>query len=325
MKTILTLVRWANFVAATPTAQPRRQRFGVTFLGTLVLLCVCAVSSIASPIGYVINGSQFGAVDVGTGVFHQIGPDFPEGSEGLAAGPNGRFYTIGFSGELYSIDSATGMTTPVGPTGLDDCSTPTSPCGRTSSLTLGSVDGNLYATDFDNNIYAVDPATGAATKIGLTGIPGVPFIPGPTTGGILNIYEQTLFGAAGQLYSTFTAFVLDPGTGVVNMAAAPSLYRINPSTGVATLVAPLMGPNPVLAINGIFGVNGTLYGFDNFSSHIINLNLQTGGVSFTGQVDPSAGIIRGAQAVPEPASVALTGLGVALFFFGNRRRGNRQA
>ena len=279
----------------------------------LTSLTLFATSLLASPVAYVTNGLQFGAIDASTGAFQQIGPDYPEGSEGLAAGPNGRFFAVGYSGNLYSIDPATGMTTLVGPTGMDDCSTPSSPCGRTSNLTIGNFGGKLYATDFDNNLYSVDPVTGAANLIGLTGIPGVPFVPGIVVDGKLNIYEQTLFGANGQLYSTFTAFVLDLDTGMVSMAAAPALYDINPLTGAAALVAPLSGPNSVLAINGIFAVNGTMYGFDNFSSHIVNLDLQTGAVVFTGDVDPSAGIIRGAQAeTPEPASAALTGLGLML-------------
>jgi len=292
----------------------------------LTSVTLFATSLLASPVVYVTNGMQFGAIDAGTGMFQQIGPDYPEGSEGLALGPNGRFFAVGFSGNLFSIDPATGITTLVGPTGMDDCSTPSSPCGRTANLTIGNFGGKLYATDFDNNLYTVDPITGAASLIGLTGIPGVPFVPGISSDGKLNIYEQTLFGAGGQLYSTFTAFVLDLGTGsVVDMAAAAALYRIDPLTAAATLVAPLSGPNSVLAINGIFAANGTLYGFDNFSSHVVNLDLQTGAVAFTGDVDPSAGIIRGAQAeTPEPASAALTGLGLMLGSLCWRRQTKRR-
>jgi hypothetical protein len=296
-----------------------------TITGAATLLTIfCGVqnASLASPLGYVMNNLQFGTVDIGTGVLQQIGPDLPEAAEGLAADLNGRLYTIGFSGKLYSIQPGTGVATLVGPTGLDDCSTPASPCGRTSSLTLGSFGGKIYATDFDNRIYTVDPITGAATLIGPTGIPGVPFLPGTMNpDGTLNVYDQTIFGAGGQLYSTFSAFVLDLSTiSVASRSIPAALYRIDPSTGVAMLVAPLTGPNADFAINGVFPVGGTVYGFDNLTSHSVHLDLQTGIVSLLGEVDSSAGVIRGAQAVPEPASVALTAFAAVLIIVCTRRR-----
>lgn len=86
------------------------------------------------------------------------------------------------------------------------------------------------------------------------------------------------------------------------------------------LVSPLTGPNADFAINGVFATGGTVYGFDNLSSHSIHLDLQTGIVSFLNEVDPSAGVICGAQPVPEPASVALTGFAAVLIIACNRRR-----
>ena len=296
-----------------------------TITGAATLLTIfCGIQnvSLASPLGYVMNNLQFGTVDIATGVFQQIGPDLPEAAEGLAAGPNGLLYTIAFSGKLYSIQPGTGVATLVGPTGLDDCSTPASPCGRTSSLTLGSFGGKIYATDFDNRIYTVDPTIGAATVIGPTGIPAVPFLPGTMNpDGTLNVYDQTIFGAGGQLYSTFSAFVLDLSTiSVASRSIPAALYRIDPSTGVAILVSALTGPNADFAINGVFATGGTVYGLDNLSSHSIHLDLQTGIVSFLGEEDSSAGVIRGAQAVPEPTSVALTGFAAILIIVCNRRR-----
>ena len=138
----------------------------------------------ADPLIYVIGGigtanqGQFGTVDIATGAFQQIGPNTPEGPFGLAAGPNGSLLTLTYSGNLDSINAATGVTTLVGPTGFADCATPASPCGPTTGGTLGGLAGKIYATDFQNSLYLVNPLTGAATLLAHTGIPAIPFLPG---------------------------------------------------------------------------------------------------------------------------------------------------
>ena len=54
------------------------------FTLTFVLL---SASAGASPIAYVLTGNQqFGTLDLATGAFRQIGPDLPDGTNGLAAG-----------------------------------------------------------------------------------------------------------------------------------------------------------------------------------------------------------------------------------------------
>ena len=54
-----------------------------------LFVCVLftAVGS-AAPIVYVVNGQQFGTVDVGSGAFSAVGPGIPEGTGGLVPGPN---------------------------------------------------------------------------------------------------------------------------------------------------------------------------------------------------------------------------------------------
>ena len=177
----------------------------------LVLLTVPAS---ASPIMYIVNGSQFGTIDVSTGTFNQIGPNMPEGTEGLVQGQNGSLLTLAFSGNLDSINPATGATSVIGPTGLADCSNfPVSPCGPTSANDLGQFGGTIYATDFANNLYTVNPATAAATLIGPTGIPGLSFIPLSTNpDGSFNAYDETLFSTAGKLYVTFDTLTFNPLT-----------------------------------------------------------------------------------------------------------------
>jgi hypothetical protein len=294
-------------------------------LTVLLAFFLITASANADSFAYVIgnddaNGtSHFGMVDLTTGAFHQIGPNSPVGSEGLAAGPNGSLFTLAYNSDLYSINPTTGAFGLVGPTGLGDCTTPSSPCGPTSNLTLGSANGMIYATDFQNNLYKVNPLTAAATLIGPTGIPAIPFVPATLNAdGTINFYEEALFGAGGKLYATFDALVFDFTTSSpVSVAVAPILYQIDPSTGLATVVGPTD-----LAIGAVVGVNGTNYTFNLLRGQISSLDLASGNTTFVNDTDPTAGTIRGAAAaaVPEPASIALAGLGLIAAFLLKVRR-----
>jgi hypothetical protein len=164
----------------------------------------------------------------------------------------------------------------------------------------------------------VNPLTGAATLIGRTGIPAIPFIPASLNAdGTINFYEEALFGAGGKLYATFDAFVFDLTTSsVATIAVAPALYEIDPSTGLATVVGPTD-----LAVGAVVGVNGTHYAFNLLTSQTSSLDLASGNTSFVSDTDPTAGIIRGAAAaIPEPASIALTGVGIAATLVWRRRK-----
>ncbi len=280
-----------------------------TLIVSLALL-LYAVSASADSLAYVVNGNnQFGTIDLATGAFHQIGSNTPEGESGLAEAQNGSLLTLTFSGKLDSINPATGVTSVVGPTGLADCSTPTSPCGPTSANTLGQIGGTIYATDFANNLYRVNPLTGAATKIGATGIPGIPFIPLSTNpDGSFNAYDESLFSRAGKLYATFDTITVNPVTFVPTAVISPDLYQIDLLTGHATVVAPT-----TLTFGAALDVNGTIYAFEDATSQAVTLDLTNGNTSVVSNFDSAAGIIDGASpVVPEPASMALAVLGIAL-------------
>src|ERR1700733_10465631 len=124
-------------------------------------LVLLTTSASAGPIVYVVTGNQqFGTVNLATGAFTQIGPNTPEGEDGLVPGPNGSLLTLTFSGNLDSINPATGLTSVIGATGLADCSNfPVSPCGPTSANELAVYKGTIYATDISNNLYTVNPLT----------------------------------------------------------------------------------------------------------------------------------------------------------------------
>src|SRR4051812_29561319 len=191
--------------------------FGPIQAITFLALAVFAGAVSADPIINVLAGAQqqFGEMDLATGTFSPIAP-VPPTIQYLAPGPNGSLLTMSFNGDLVSINRTTGATAVVGPTGVTDClAPPTPPSGPNSQLSFGAAGGVIYATDFANNLYTVNPATGRATLVGTTGIPAVPFIPAATNpDGSFNIYNENLFGAGGNLYANFDAGTLNPETSV---------------------------------------------------------------------------------------------------------------
>jgi hypothetical protein len=289
---------------------------------TLALtLALTTAAAHADPLVYVLNDSgQFGTVDLGAGTFNPIGPGIAVSGTGLVPGPAGSFLTLTFTGELDSINRTTGVASLVGATGLADCSLPSSPCGPHSANVLGHLGANLYATDFAQNLYSIDPATGHATLIGATGIPAVTFIPHdtvPSDPNSIYIYDEAMFSSGGNLYMDFDTGTLDLTTFTPTPVIPPELYRINPITGAATLITSI--PFGLAAIND---VNGTVYAFDIPTGQIVTLNLSNGSINVVSDVDPAAGIINGAAAspVPEPTSLALVGTGLATIAAAMRRR-----
>jgi hypothetical protein len=243
---------------------------------------------------YVVTGQQqFGVVDLGTGVFHQIGPNTPEGQANLVWGPDGNLLSLTYSGNLESINPTTGATKVIGPTGLSF-----------NAFDLAEVNGKLYATDFSNNLYSVDMMSGAATLIGPTGMPPDPSIPFTVNqDGTVNLCDESLYGVNGKLYATFDSFTVDPVTLAITPVVSPNLYVINPATGVATLIGPTM-----LQVGATVQVNDKYYafvlGFSGFtefgpqgSSQLFTLDRQNGETEFKLNVDPSAGVIFGAAPV----------------------------
>lgn len=93
------------------------------------------------------------------------------------------------------------------------------------------------------------------------------------------------------------------------------LYQIDPATGMTIRGA----PTPLNLITTV-DVNGTFYSFNAATSELVTLDLANGNTRFVANIDPAVGLIGGAAPVPEPASVALAGIGIAAFVVLRRRR-----
>jgi outer membrane protein assembly factor BamB len=287
------------------------------FIRTLALALV-GFTACASPVVYVVTGNQqFGTIDIGTGIFRQIGPATPDENVGLIPGPNGSLLTLTVSGNLDAINPSTGIATVIGATGLGACSTPADPCGPKSANALGLLNGTIYATDFQNNLYTVSPLTGKATLVGPTGVPPVTFVPlsTPNPDGSLNFFGEGLFSASGKLYATFDTGTVNFMTGVVTPTSTENIYQIDPLTGKTTLVTPA-----TFALDTVVNVNGTLYAVENDNGQVDLLSLATGKTTVLSTLDPSVGFIDGASPVPEPASVAMIGVGMAALGLTRMRR-----
>jgi hypothetical protein len=263
------------------------------------------------------SGAVFGTVDLSTGAFQQIGPGLSDLGFGLAP-LNGLLYTMGGDGVLNTIKPSTGVETAIGAS-LGSCSNPgVSPCGANSALGFGALNGVLYATDFANNLYTINAATGKATLVGPTGMTSISFVPAlPGSNGTWTGADESLFAAGGKLYANEDFVTINPASPhpVVGVVLADALYQIDTTTGKATLIAPTLTP-----LNAFANVNGTEYAFDGNLGEIVSVNLTNGNTTFVSNYDPSAGLISGAAAVPEPVSVGLGCIGMAVLAVLKRKR-----
>ncbi len=291
---------------------------------TILLSAVFTASAGADSLVYVVSGGltgggEFGTVNLTTGAFQQIGPGEPDGYFGLAPGANGSLVSFTYASNLDGINLATGVPTRIGATGLPSCVIATPACGPTTAFTLGSFEGKIYGVDISNSVYTVDPTTGTATLLAKNSrLPNPSFVPGSQNpDGTFNLADEAIWQSGGKLYLTYDALTFDFKSFTVGrIAVAPDLYQIDPATGLATLIGPT-----ARGIGAALEVNGSTYAFNDMTNQIDTLNLLTGAATPVGNFDPSAGVIQGASpVVPEPASIALAGIGTAVLAVCRRRR-----
>jgi hypothetical protein len=146
----------------------------------------------------------FGTVDLGTGVFTQLGST-DEVVAGLGVA-NGRLYATNYlqaDGTLYSVDPANGKLTAIGKSTV-------------AYELFGSTTGGLFAVATDADLYAIHPTTGVATRIGSTGLTGI--------------------NSAGSWYG------LSTNSASLYLSDANKIYELDTHTGKATLIGTTGGP-----------------------------------------------------------------------------------
>jgi hypothetical protein len=135
----------------------REPRTCAVAIPLVILLLAFQASARADDMAYMVTAaSQFGIIDLTTGVFRVLGntrtPPF-----GLGRTPDGKLYTSDSSSTVYQVNPANGNLTIVGHNGV-------------ANYGLCSTTGGLYALDTSLNLYSINASTGAAMKIGPTGV-----------------------------------------------------------------------------------------------------------------------------------------------------------
>ena len=246
-----------------------------------------------------------------------------------AGGPAGVLYAIDTSRVIYTIDPATGTKTQV--------ATAPAATGFTAGLAVDPVSNTVFVTGTTtDSLYRLDLTTGDATLIGSYGVDVIMHgLEWDSSTGTLygassapnSFYRiSTTTGAAtlvGNIgFTSFNNLGYDSTNNVMFMtnSSTDSLYTINRGTGAVSLVGALLGPtNP----NGLAYAADvqTMYMIDNNTDSLYTLNLATGAATLVGST--GAGNLLGlvyVTAVPEPATCALFGLGLAGLAAWQRRR-----
>lgn len=292
----------------------KSRKFASVSLAVPAMLAVLfAPSALAAQPAYIVSAGVtgngvFGTVNPHTGAFQRIGPGEPDGYFGLAPGTHGSLLSLTYTANLVSINPETGVPTVIGPTGLGSCLIPLPTCTPTTAFSLGGFEGKIYATDWANDVYLVNPQTGIATLLtSSSGLPASPFVLGSQNENAnctlnldctYNVGDEAIWQSGGKLYLTYDAWVFDPVTfSVVEVVVPPTLYQIDPATGRATVIGPT-----ALGISGVYDTKGVDYAFDDQTGQILQLDVSTGNTSPVGYFSPAAGIIQGALPVSAQSS-----------------------
>lgn len=271
----------------------------------------------------------------------------PAADAGILYAADGALST---AGNLYTVDSNTGLTTVVG--ALVDAA---GASYAINGMAWDSVNQWLWGTTsgasptLANGLVRINPNTGQVTAVGLLGLTP------PNFGADLDMRGGTLYGwAEGSLSALMTintatgaATVVGPngqnlnttGSGLASnaqgtMFSAPdlatgNLWQVNTLTGQLFGATPFSGGTTAGRIGALEFMTGTLYGVELVgdgvsgitSNQLVSINPVTGAITAIGQFRDATTLqfnrYIDAIAVPAPGAIALLGLAGAI---GVRRR-----